>query len=160
MASLRIVSGGIGKPMLLLLLSPLLFLLGLTLLPLLAVVLVRYEWKLRRLRRLLAGQTILVWSSRHDWHNFIVNNVLPVLPRNVRPFRRRSRVRTPKPEQGLRDLLGAYQRARPYLARIGRSEVSIQPLNYALLPYKGHAGRTMEVQAVVAKIVRHAGSGS
>jgi hypothetical protein len=41
---------------------------------------IRDAWRYRRFLRKNAGRCYLVWGPRHAWHDFIVNNVLPVLP--------------------------------------------------------------------------------
>jgi hypothetical protein len=142
--------------MVLLALAPCLIVLGIALTPVLLWVAVRDRWQARRVRLRFAGQTYLVWSSRHNWHSFVVNNVLPTLPNRIRPYCWRSVVKMPDAERQLRMVLGTWSHARPYLARIERAGVTIQPLNYALLPFRRYGRRNLDVQEVVAKVIRHA----
>lgn len=41
---------------------------------------IRDAWRYHRFLKKNAGRCCLVWSPRNRWHDFVVNNVLPVLP--------------------------------------------------------------------------------
>ncbi|REJ86732.1 MAG: hypothetical protein DWQ34_18170 [Planctomycetota bacterium] len=110
----------------------------------------------RRFRRRHAGRNYLVWSSRHGWRNFIVNNVIPALPRGTQAFRLCSIRDTAEEERALRTYLYSRNHSRPYLACVRADKITFVPLHYALLPHRSRAARDENVQRITAKVVHHA----
>jgi hypothetical protein len=108
-------------------------------------------------RRRYAGRMVLVWTSRRGWHDFMVNNVLPMLPKGTITVCQR-KTRPPVlseagfPVRHLR--LGSL--SRPYLVAIDSHRYSTILLNSKLGQLKDCAARQPEVQRLVARILEDA----
>ena len=99
--------------------------------------------RVHRFRRRFKGKHVLVCSTRHGWHDFIVNNVAPVLPEG-------STVEWNRHFAVLRVL--RMRGKLPLLMHVGRRIRGVS-LNERLLPLRGNAKRDAETQRRVAEIV-------
>ena len=108
----------------------------------------------RRFYREHNGAALFVWGSRHGWHDFVVNNVLPVLPGQARSCHevRRSEDDWKVLLKALREKQNRAE-ARPYLALVGRNEVEFVSLNGPLRLMKQHARRDPSVQRHVGQLI-------
>jgi hypothetical protein len=103
-----------------------------------------------RFRRQYGGKYVLVCTARHGWHDFIANNVVPVLPENAA-------VQWTRAGRGPSLVLVAVRVARvsgklPLLVHVGKRIRSVS-LNEQLLPLRSMAKRDAETQRRVAAIV-------
>ncbi len=110
--------------------------------------------RIRRFRRSHAGQELLVCSSRGGWHELVINNVEPAIPRSLElcwiSGRRRDRFGA-----DLRRALHAEGTppATPFLARIEADLIRTVPLRDALWPLKSRGRRSEAVEAEVAELI-------
>lgn len=112
----------------------------------------RFCWRHR-------GELFLVCDPRHAWHDFLRNNLLPVLPASVETlwYGRRARV-----EQWPHlDRLALPGFPKPYLVRVTWRGLRFLSLNLPLRPWKKLQKRSdavqREVQAVVAEAIERIG---
>lgn len=110
----------------------------------------------RRFWRRYRGKTLLIWHSRRGWHDFCINNVLPVLPPNVLA------VHEPPLDPDLtlvrkeaEPIDERFRPARPYLLFAIGHHVCTLSLNEILLPYKAAARRSDEVRHRIRQILQH-----
>ena len=108
-----------------------------------------------RFRRQHSGTICLVASRRSGWHEFISNNVVPVLPSEVQcvwqePVSHRS---------GPYGVLRAIEEARlggqkPFLIKVTAARLISIPLHEALVPFRAHGARDTAVQGQVRSILQ------
>lgn len=114
-------------------------------------------WRRRRFRRRYAGRVVLVWTSRRGWHDFVVNNVLPVLPQGAMTiYQRKARPAVPSEDGFPIRYVCEKPLSRPYLVSIAPRGCFAILLNPELGQLKGHAARDPEVQRQVARILERA----
>ena len=103
-----------------------------------------------RFRRQFRGRYILVSTTRDGWHDFIVNNVVPVLPEG-------SAVEWTRSRHVWRPVLAALralhvQDERPLLVYVGKRVRGVS-LKENLLPLRANVKKDPETQRRVAEIV-------
>jgi hypothetical protein len=136
-------------------LSPFLVLVSLIFVPVITALAVRDWWRRRKFRLGNAGRYFLVCTTRRGWHEFIRNNVEPVLPSSTtlcwagRIYRDR---RSTEVVQAVSSLVRRH--SRPYLIAVSRSGIEALALHEKLLPLKQHAKKSVETQVQVAEIMR------
>lgn len=141
---------------LIVLLTPLLLVVTVIAMPAILISSIVESFAFRRFRRRHAGHKYLVWSSRHGWRDFIVNNVIPGLPNGVQAFHLRSIRHTTDEERSLRTYLYSHCHSRPYLACVRVDKIAFVPLHHALLPYRSCAARDEGMRRIAAKVIHHA----
>ncbi len=112
---------------------------------------------LRIFRRREAGHVFLICASRRGWYDFLKNNVIPVLPDNVR-------VVWVKLAQDARypDLLGHLSRSRifgvskPYIVAVTPRAFVHKSLNAELQNLKGHPKKSEQTQQECLEIINRA----
>jgi hypothetical protein len=139
--------------LILLLLSPLLLALVLLGLPL-----VFGFWVLELVAlRIRCGRSgnwcYLVCSRRHEWNEFVVNNVAPALPRGIELLWYEERL-----THSLWSGLGMIQRCgfglpKPYLARVSLFRIRCRSIHQVLLPYKAYAARNERISTQIRLIL-------
>jgi len=141
-------------------------------LPIVIPLVARDRWRRRkRIQKYLQskqGTLVLVWHSRRGWHDFCLNNLLPVVPENITVTKNTHRSLDDLDIQDwyeLERLIGWYQvvdRAvqqppkRPYLLHFNNAQVKFMSLNAVLQPYKRFAKRSREVQGQVSAAIQTA----
>jgi hypothetical protein len=94
-------------------------------------------------RRREAGNYYLICTSRRNWYDFLKNNVIPVLPPNVRVVWQKSDLCGPK--QSLSQYLRKSRitgLSKPYLVAVTRRSLVAQSLNTIFQNLKQNAKRT------------------
>ena len=95
-----------------------------------------------------------IWTRRRDWHPFIMNNVLPVLPPGINAIDERDPERQPHKIEWAIDTVRKMYLPAPFLVRVEQNEVVTFPLHKQLLPLKTCAKRDLVVQEKVSAILR------
>lgn len=90
------------------------------------------------------GKVFLVYTRRHDWDDFVSNNLIPAFANQIVPVEY-PRGRTPWPWQ-LQYVCTAGE-SKPYFAKVSWRGVRHVRLHELLLPLKEHRARRAEVQA-------------
>jgi hypothetical protein len=111
----------------------------------------------RRFRREHDQQVYFVGNRRHDWHEFVINNVLPAItpPMSLVWTERASgSVRDQVLPESLWALLQG--RKKPLLVLVTRNKYRIVPLHERLLEWKEHSRRSEFVQSQVRLILEAA----
>jgi hypothetical protein len=112
---------------------------------------------LRRFRKAHAGETFLVATRRNRWFDFIINNVVPVLPPGTTVI---WLSRDRDADDPLRRALRAAKHPdvpRPLLVYVTPFEITSVPLHASLWPLKNRAPqRDTSVQEQVALIIESA----
>lgn len=101
-----------------------------------------------------SGMTYIVCSRRDGWHDFVVNNLVPIVPERTKvvwfePASRNAAARE-FPSSCRRNLA---QAGRPALLTIVKGSVRIVSLQDKLLQWKPHVARDAQVQSQVRAIV-------
>lgn len=105
----------------------------------------------RSFRRREAGKSYLVCSSRGNWHELLINNVIPVLPDNYRVVWAggRGKRKYAKLPEALR---GIFEKT-PYIVAVKSGILEHQSLNNVLQGYKAHSKKSEETRRVCAMII-------
>ena len=105
------------------------------------------------------GTILLVWHDRRGWHDFCLNNLLPVVPDGIEPIKNTHRTFG---ELDLQDWYEMERKAgskgtkRPYLLRIDEGSMTVTSLNQPLQPFKRCARKSRKIQSQVACVVKQA----
>jgi hypothetical protein len=97
-----------------------------------------------------AGEVFLLWDTRRGWHDFVQNNVLPVLPAGVVPSARGRKRRTnarydQEPWRHLPWLPWQRSGSAPCLLVVEADGTRVIPLRDALLALKSaHGGKSSD----------------
>lgn len=115
----------------------------------------RIKSRLRKFCKEKAGSSYLVCTRRSGWFEFIVNNVMPILPPNVSVvWPRRDRGQA---VGGVELLLHwtpeAYGVSKPYLMALSPDGVKIESIHEDLVKLKGSRRKDRETQQKARKIV-------
>lgn len=96
-------------------------------------------------------QAYLLWDTRSGWHDFIVNNVLPLLPPDVEPCPRSRKLRLHKsPNWQLWRFVGwRAWRSLPSLVVMGDETLTVTSLYAPLAELSSCRKRSDEVRGVV-----------
>lgn len=112
-----------------------------------------YQWARLRLDCIRSKQwTYLVCSPRHDWHEFLVHNVVPSLPAPVAAVWTASHGETKRVAPAGVLSAGATV-AKPYLAHVRAFGIRVLSVHETLLPYKAHAKKATKVQTELRRII-------
>jgi len=108
----------------------------------------------RAFRRREAGHFYLVCTSRRGWHDFLKNNVIPILPENFRV------VWAASAREGLYpDVLRHFARSRnftvskPYLVAVTPRALIHKELNAVMQELKIHPKKSEDVQLACLAII-------
>jgi hypothetical protein len=135
--------------------APLVLLFGILSLPIVLVMETRGALSLRAFRRREAGHVYLICTSKRNWHDFLKNNVIPILPDNFRVVWQKSRRGGQYP-----DLVVHLARSRvfgvskPYMVVVTRKALRHQSLNVPLQQLKAHAKRSDDIRKACAGIIK------
>jgi hypothetical protein len=129
-------------------LIPVVFLAGLIFVP---VILIDVFWF--RLRN--HGKKFLVYTSRHGWNEFVVNNLIPAMEHTAVAVQiRRGRYqRWSNLEQHIHIATSGLQ--KPLIAAVYWRGVYPQTLHGLLLPLKKHGARNATLQQQLRELVEH-----
>lgn len=108
----------------------------------------------RRFRIQHIGKVFVVCSRTRGWHEFLTNNVLPVLPQSWTPVwrnRRGWRDSTFVVSAPLRGALSGHR--KPMLVLVNRRSYSMLSFHEDLLDLKPHARRSPQIQSQVQTIL-------
>ncbi len=109
-----------------------------------------------RYRRRNANKLVLVCSSKHNWHDFLVNNLIPILPDECEVVWQRSE-RDGDRRPILNHLVNAHINSpKPYLIRVTRERFLHQPLNAKLQELKAHPEISEATRKTCSEIVDRA----
>ena len=115
-------------------------------------VILRNWLRMRRFARKHAGQSFLIVSRRHGWHELIRNNVIPALPSEV------VCVWSDHDSSGHELLRGFIRRnrwagKRPYLVNVSARGLAMVPLHERLRDFKRSSRRDSSIQQQIGEIV-------
>lgn len=145
----------LGKIALLILLSPLILVLLSIALPIIAYCSVRDAVSLRLFQRREDGNFYLVCTPRRGWHDYVRNNVVPILPPNVCVvWYRPSRGLVPPPIISHVEHSKILGLSKPYLVRVGRSKIRAESLNLDLQEMKRHPATDNRVRIQSASVIQ------
>jgi hypothetical protein len=98
-----------------------------------------------------AGRSYLVWAAQHEWRDFVINNVLPVLPTGVEDLRWGAQGNVPPPISDALMYAGPLP-PKPFLVKVTAQSIVTRSVSDQLRPYWDvHTSR--EVQEKVAAIL-------
>jgi hypothetical protein len=109
---------------------------------------------LRIFRRREAGHVFLICTSRRGWHDFLKNNVIPVLPDNVRVVWKK-----PAGKSEYRsffrhlDCSHIFNVSKPYLVLVTPRALIPKSLNETLQKLKTHPEKSEETRRACAEII-------
>ena len=135
--------------------APLVLLFGILSLPFVLVMETKGALSLRAFRWREAGHVYLICTSKRNWHDFLKNNVIPILPENFRVVWQKSGRGGQYP-----DLVAHLARSRvfgvskPYMVVVTRQALRHQSLNGPLQQLKSHAKRSDDIRQVSAGIIK------
>ena len=133
---------------------PLIVVVGLISLPFIFVMETKAAIALRVFRRREAGHVFLICTSKRNWHDFLRNNVIPVLPDNLRVVWVESVRNGEYP-----DLIDHLARSRvfgiskPYLVAVTPKALLHRSLNSTLQQLKKHPKRSEDTQQACLEII-------
>jgi|GEM_PF-1423356 len=112
---------------------------------------------LRLFRRRCAGRLYLVCSRRHNWHEFLTNNLIPALPNYIEVIWH-LRERSLKYPVLLKRLASSriYGVPRPYLVLVTRRALLCRSLNGPLQQIKPHAKKSTVTRQACSKLIAEA----
>ena len=109
---------------------------------------------LRAFRRREAGHVYLICTSRRNWHDFLKNNVIPVLPDNFRVVWHKSVRDGEHPAVlGHVDRSGILGVPKPYLVAVTRRALVHKSLNRVLQEFKAHPKKSEETRRACGQII-------
>jgi hypothetical protein len=134
---------------------PLMILFFILALPFILVSKTKAAISLRIFRRRESGYVYLICTNRRNWHDFLKNNVIPVLPDNFRVVWRKS-VRGSKHPDLFRHLACSHisSISKPYLVLVTPRALLHGSLNIPLQPLKAHPKKSEDVRTKCARIVK------
>ncbi|MCK5850246.1 MAG: hypothetical protein KAH23_04965 [Kiritimatiellae bacterium] len=143
----KIKSGLIG-----ILIFALLIVLSPLIIPVVVVMQVRSAISLRRFRRREAGSYYLVCTSKRNWYDFLRNNVIPMLPDNVRVVWQKPTRGEPYPElQAHLAQSKIWGISKPYLVAVTKQALRAQSLNRDFQDVKPKEKRSDEIRNACLK---------
>jgi len=109
---------------------------------------------LRTFRRRENGHVFLICTSKRDWHDFLKNNVIPVLPDNFRVVWHKS-VRDGEYSGLIGHLAQShiFAMSKPYLVAVTQRALLPKTLNLILQDLKRHPKRSEGTQAACLQII-------
>ncbi|MCX5674332.1 MAG: hypothetical protein NTX87_04935 [Planctomycetota bacterium] len=113
---------------------------------------IRDAWRCRRFLKKNAGRSYLVWNPHHRWHDFMVNNVLPVLPEGMESVRV-GRGRPLTSDLRIALIKSKVRLSKPYVVAVAREGLKGYSVNARLLEFKKSQGVDAEVRNRVADIL-------
>ena len=109
---------------------------------------------LRVFRLKHAGYFFLICTSRHDWYDFLSNNVIPILPDNVRVAWYHTKNQDKRPELFQRlSQSKIYGLSKPYLVAVTKKAIHAKSLHTEFQVFKPCSKRSEEVQSACRKII-------
>ncbi len=129
-------------------------LLGAFALPVIFVMETKASISLRAFRRREAGHVYLVCTSRRNWHHFLKNNLIPVLPGNFRVI-----WHEPERDGQCPKTLEHFARSsildipKPYLVAVTSRTLLHRSLNEVLQGLKAHAKKSEETRQQCVQII-------
>lgn len=109
--------------------------------------LLRYRWS-------HVGAVLFVCTTRHRWHGFLLNNVIPVLPPHVRVVWLTGRDKSQPTWQTWQALaLSKIRHAKPFFAVVRLRGIRTIPTHDLLLPLKHNSRADGSVQGQVRPIL-------
>lgn len=104
-----------------------------------------------------SGTTFVICSRRDGWHEFLVNNLVPIVPERTTVMWFESASRNVAARSFPRSCQRALAKAgRPTLLTVVHGGIRVVPLHDELTPWKGYVARDAQVQARVCEILRAA----
>ena len=101
------------------------------------------------------GNFYLICTSRDNWHDFLRNNVIPILPASVRAvWHRRSRDGRYDGVFGHLAHSGIHSVSKPYLVAITKQALRVRSLNPILQGLKSEAKQSEEVREKCLKTIK------
>jgi len=109
---------------------------------------------LRRFCRREAGHVYLICTSRRGWHDFLKNNVIPILPDNFRVVWCKS-MHAGEGMPLLRHLSHShiFNVSKPYLVAVTRRALVHKSLNTVLQKLKAHPKKSEHTRQACAQII-------
>lgn len=135
-------------------LAPLVILFAIVASPFMIVMETRAAISLRVFRRREAGHVFLICTAKRNWHDFLQNNVIPVLPDNFRVVWHKSGRNGEYP-----DLIAHLARSRvfgvpkPYIVAVTPRALLHKSLNHVLQELKAHPKRATPTQQACLEII-------
>ena len=126
---------------------PFILVLFLLVLPVMAFVLLRDAIALRVYRHRNHGAIFLICTSRRGWYDYLRNNLIPILPANVRVVWQANR-RDGKVDPIITNLWRSriFGVPRPYLVAVHKRRISAVSLNGCLQDLKARPARSPQAQ--------------
>ena len=114
-----------------------------------------YAWvTLWAFRRREAGRVYLVCTARRNWHDLLVNHIIPALPEGSRVvWRKASRGGDYWKLRRIVDRAWLDVRPLPYLLVVTRRKLRGRSLNESLQPFKDHPAKTDETRRACEAII-------
>lgn len=123
-------------------------------LPIIAVMETKGVISMRIFRRREAGHVFLICTSKRNWHDFLRNNLIPVLPDNFRVVWQKSKRKGKYP-----DVIAHLARARilgvskPYMVAVTPRAFRHKSLNPVLQELKTHPKKSEDAQRACFEII-------
>lgn len=91
----------------------------------------RRKARLKAFCKQAAGSYFLIFSKRHNWYDFIKNNVMPVLPSfiNTAWYEQNCNISTNNTKISIYDIPGLYGATKPLLLTVLSDHINIESLN-------------------------------
>lgn len=135
-------------------LVPIALLIFVVFLPVILVVEIKEYVSLRTFRRREAGNFYLICTTRCGWYDFLKNNLIPILPENVKVVWH-TRTRIGKIDPIFLWILnsGIYGVPKPYIISVQRKRIKAYSLNNDLQIVKKHPKKSVETQVQTQNII-------
>ena len=119
-------------------------------------------YRKRRFCRLNAGRWFLVVSRRRGWYDFILNNVLPVLPPQASCVWVEQPHREPRRDQNVLLILGRHRRGvrKPFMVVVESRRLKVVHLHDQLRPFKQTRAQDETVREAISALLTAAGHGA
>jgi hypothetical protein len=123
-------------------------------LPFILVKKIKAAIRLRMFRRREAGYVYLICTSKRNWHDFLKNNVIPILPDNFRVVWQKP-LRSSKQPDLFAHLARSSVRSisKPCLVVVTPRALLHRSLNVPLQPLKAHSKRSADIRLQCARII-------
>jgi hypothetical protein len=135
-------------------LVPIALLIFVVFLPVILVVEIKEYIALRTFCRREAGNFYLICTSRRGWYDFLKNNLIPILPKNVKVVWH-TRTSAGKNDPIFLRILssGIYGVPKPYIISVQRKCIKAYSLNNDLQIVKKHPKKSVEIQVQTQNVI-------
>ena len=145
---------GFGWAVLILIFGIILIVCSPILIPMWIISELRTAIRFRRFRRREAGNFYLVCTSKRNWRDFLRNNVIPILPDNVRVVWHKSMRGNQNPDlQGFLNRSKIFAVSKPYLIAVTKQALRVKSLNADLQALKPHAKVSDEIRGACLHLI-------